>query len=155
MELSITTPALLFPAISLLMLAYTNRFLAIANLIRNLHTKYKQRPNESHILGQIKSLRVRLRLIRSMQAMGVLSFLFCVICMFTIFRGWTEPSFWIFAISIICFSISLVMSLVEITISTKALEIELSDIEEATQTTFFPNILKVREEKEEKEDSGI
>ena len=152
MELSITTPALLFPAISLLMLAYTNRFLAIANLIRNLNAKYKQAPNERHILGQIKSLRVRIRLIRSMQAMGVLSFLFCVICMFTIFRGWTDASFWIFAVSIVCFSISLVMSLVEITISTRALEIELSDIEEATQTNFFPNILRTREEKE---DSGI
>lgn len=149
MELSITTPALLFPAISLLMLAYTNRFLAIANLIRNLHAKYKTDPHQRHILIQIKNLRVRIRLIRSMQAMGVLSFLFCVICMFTIFRGWTEASFWIFALSILCFSISLVTSLVEITLSTKALEIELSDIEELTTTSFFPNILRSKEEKED------
>ena len=141
MELTITTPALLFPAISLLMLAYTNRFLAIANLIRNLHAKYKQYPDEKHIITQIKSLRIRIRLIRMMQAMGVLSFLFCVMCMFTIFRGWQEASYIIFALSILCFMISLITSLVEITISTRALEVELSDIEELTRGDFFRGMI--------------
>ena len=141
MELTITTPALLFPAISLLMLAYTNRFLAIANLIRSLHAKYKQYPDEKHLITQIKSLRIRIRLIRSMQAMGVLSFLFCVVCMFTIFRGWNEASYVIFAISILCFMISLVTSLVEITLSMRALEVELSDIEELTKSNFFRDMI--------------
>ncbi len=141
MELSITTPALLFPAISLLMLAYTNRFLAIANLIRNLHAKYKQYPNEKHIITQIKSLRVRIRLIRMMQAMGVMSFLFCVVCMYTIFRGWADASYVVFAISILCFIISLVTSLVEITLSMRALEVELSDIEELTKSSFFKGVM--------------
>lgn len=141
MELSITTPALLFPAISLLMLAYTNRFLAIANLIRSLHSKYKQFPDEKHIITQIKSLRVRIRLIRSMQAFGVLSFLFCVICMFTIFRGWTDASFVVFGISICCFIVSLITSLVEITLSMRALEVELSDIEELTKSSFFRDMI--------------
>lgn len=140
MELTITTPALLFPAISLLMLAYTNRFLAIANLIRSLHAKYKQFP-EKHILTQIRSLRIRIRLIRSMQAMGVLSFLFCVVCMYTIFRGWTEASYLVFAASILCFIVSLITSLVEITISTRALEVELSDIEELTRSDFFKDMI--------------
>jgi hypothetical protein len=141
MELSITTPALLFPAISLLMLAYTNRFLAIANLIRSLHAKYKQYPDEKHLITQIKNLRIRIRLIRSMQAMGVLSFLFCVICMYTIFRGWNDASYIIFAISILCFMISLITSLVEITLSMRALEVELSDIEELTKTNFFRDMI--------------
>src|SRR5688572_26672601 len=141
MELSITTPALLFPAISLLMLAYTNRFLAIANLIRNLHAKYKQYPDEKHIIAQIKNLRIRIRLIRSMQAMGVMSFLFCVVCMFTIFRGWNDASYIIFAISILCFMASLIMSLVEITLSMKALEIELSDMEELSKSNFFKDMI--------------
>ena len=112
MELSITTPALLFPAISLLMLAYTNRFLALANLIRNLHDKYKKDPNEKHIVGQIRNLRKRARLIRSMQAFGVVSFLFCVVCMYCIFRGWNDAGYIIFALSIIAFVISLVLSLI-------------------------------------------
>ena len=141
MELSITTPALLFPAISLMMLAYTNRFLAIANLIRNLHAKYKQFPDEKHILQQIRNLRIRIRLIRAMQAMGVLSFLFCVVCMFTIFRGWEQASIIVFAISIACFIFSLVASLIEITLSMRALEVELSDVEELTKSNFFKDIV--------------
>ena len=141
MELSITTPALLFPAISLLMLAYTNRFLALASLIRNLHAKYKQSPDEKHIIQQIRNLRIRIRLIRSMQAMGVLSFLFCVVCMYTIFRGWTEASYWVFGLSILCFIISLFTSLVEITLSMRALEVELSDMEELSKSNFFKDIV--------------
>jgi hypothetical protein len=149
MELSITTPALLFPAISLLMLAYTNRFLALASLIRKLHDKYKQDPDQKHIVTQIKSLRARIRLIRSMQASGVISFLFCVVCMYCIFRGWEQASYWIFAFSMLSFMLSLVLSLVEITLSMRALEVELRDMEELTKSNFFGNILRVREEKEE------
>lgn len=149
MELSITTPALLFPAISLLMLAYTNRFLALASLIRKLHDKYKKDPDQKHIVTQIRNLRARIRLIRSMQASGVVSFLFCVICMYCIFRGWEQASYWIFALSMVSFMFSLVLSLVEITLSTRALEIELHDMEELTKSNFFGDILRVREEKEE------
>jgi len=145
MELSITTPALLFPAISLLMLAYTNRFLAIANLIRGLHARYQLDPRATHLITQIKNLRTRIRLIRSMQATGVLSFIFCVICMFTIFRGWNTASYVIFAISILCFIISLLTSLVEITLSMRALEVELSDMEELTRGNIFQEMIKKKE----------
>ena len=149
MELSITTPALLFPAISLLMLAYTNRFLALASLIRKLHDKYKQDPDQKHIVTQIKNLRTRIRLIRSMQGAGVVSFLFCVVCMYCIFRGWEQASYWIFAFSMISFMLSLVLSLLEITLSMRALEVELKDMEELTKSNFFGDILGVREEKPE------
>ena len=149
MELSITTPALLFPAISLLMLAYTNRFLAIANLIRKLHDKYKEDPHQKHIIMQIKSLRARIRLIRSMQASSVVSFLFCVICMYCIFRGWEEASYWIFAFSMLSFMLSLIVSLVEIILSMRALEVELRDMEELTKSSFFGEILRAREENED------
>lgn len=142
MELSINTPALLFPAISLLMLAYTNRFLSLANLIRNLHDKYQKDPNQKHIVQQIKNLRARTRLIRSMQAFGVLSFLFCVVCMFCIFRGWSTAAYVIFGISILAFVISLLLSLAEITLSMRALEVELRDMEESTRSGFFSEILR-------------
>jgi uncharacterized protein DUF2721 len=141
MELSITTPALLFPAISLMMLAYTNRFLAIANLIRNLHAKYKLSPDEKHIITQIKNLRIRIRLIRSMQGFAVLSFLLCVVCIFTIFEGWVNASFIVFGISIACFLVSLIASLVEITLSMRALEVELSDMEELSKSNFFKDMI--------------
>lgn len=148
MELSITTPALLFPAISLLMLAYTNRFLALASLIRNLHDKYKKDPDQKHIIQQIRNLRTRIRLIRSMQALGVISFLFCVVCMYCIFRNWTDASYIIFALSIGAFMTSLVLSLLEISLSTKALELELSDLEKETRVNFFTNILGVRDSRD-------
>ena len=129
MELSITTPSLLFPAISLMMLAYTNRFLAIASLIRQLHERYQRDTNQKHIVEQIRNLRIRIRLIRSMQGFAVVSFLFCVLCMFSIFQGWSMVSYIIFGLSIIAFMISLILSLTEIILSTRALELALSDME--------------------------
>lgn len=148
MQLSITTPALLFPAISLLMLAYTNRFLALASLIRNLHDKYKKDTDQKHLIEQIRNLRARIRLIRSMQAFGVMSFLFCVVCMFCIFKEWEHASYIIFAGSILAFIISLLISLTEITLSTRALELELSDMEELSRTNIFTDILRSKEDKD-------
>ena len=87
MDISITTPALLFPAISLLLLAFTNRFLALASLIRQLHASYKSDPDEI-LFGQIANLRYRINLIRDMQAYGVSSLLLCVVCMLVLFAGW-------------------------------------------------------------------
>src|SRR5210317_2034634 len=130
MEINLTTPALLFPAISLLLLAYTNRFLTIATLIRSLHSEYKKNPDEL-MLGQIKNLRLRVKLIRNMQAFGVLSLLLCVVCMFVIFNGNLPLAEIIFGISLILLILSLAVSAWEIQISVKALNIQLSDIEES------------------------
>ncbi len=131
MELDLTTPALLFPAISLLLLAYTNRFLTLATLIRGLHSKYKEDPDKA-ILGQIRNLRLRVLLIRNMQALGVLSLLLCVVCMFLLFAEEIEAGRIIFGISLILLIASLAVSVYEIQISVKALEIQLSDMEVKT-----------------------
>ena len=129
--ISINTPALLFPAITLLMLAYTNRFLALATLIRNLHTKYKQVKEDQEIItAQIKNLRQRLNLVKAMQACGIVSFFFCVLCMLFFYLEEETIAFSIFGLSLIFLLISLALSLNEIFISTKALEIELRDMEE-------------------------
>ena len=129
MQLTISTPALLFPAITLLLLAYTNRFLALATLIRNLHGKYKTDTSHKIIFSQIKNLRSRLTMIRYMQAFGVLSFVFTVICMFLLFQELTYLANIMFGVSLLSLLLSLVISLIEIQISTKALELELSDME--------------------------
>lgn len=131
MEISINTPALLFPAITLLMLAYTNRFLGLAKLIRDLHAKYKL-TNEEHdiIRAQIKNLKMRLNLIRQMQFTGVLSFFLCVVCMLFIYFQQSEWALLCFGASLFVLLYSLILSLSEITISTKALEIELKNMEE-------------------------
>ncbi len=129
MELELSTPALLFSAITLLMLAYTNRFLAIATLIRGLHKNYLKAPDQEIIVEQIHNLRRRLTLIKNMQLFGVFSFLLCVICMFLLFKGFKEEANWVFVSSMLSLLISLGISLVEIQISTKALNLELSDME--------------------------
>ena len=130
MELQLSTPALLFSAITLLMLAFTNRFLAIATLIRGLHKNYLKEPDSELIVEQIHNLRRRLTLIKNMQLFGVFSFLLCVICMYLLFQGYTSAANWVFVGSMASLLIALGISLVEIQISTKALNLELSDMEE-------------------------
>lgn len=127
MEITITTPALLFPAISLLLLAYTNRFLTIANLIRTLHEKYKTNPIEQY-LNQIQSLRKRVYLIKHMQTLGISSLLVSVICMLALFGGFVLAGKILLAVSLLLLAISLVLTIQEIMISVQALEIQLSDM---------------------------
>ncbi len=129
MDISINTPALLFPAISLIMLAYTNRFLSLSNRIRNLHERYNLESKTLVIHGQLKNLRYRLNLIKNMQFLGVLSILFSIISMYLIYIEQMQPAHVTFAISMLLFTGSLILSLIEIQRSTKALELELSDIE--------------------------
>ncbi len=131
MQFSINTPALLFPAITLMMLAYTNRFLGLASLIRNLHTKFKQVPeDQGKIKDQIKNLRRRLELVKLMQASGIVSFFLCVLCMLFVYFNFEVWGFVIFGLSLGSLLLSLGFSLNEIFISTKALEIELEDMSE-------------------------
>lgn len=139
-ELSINTPALLFPAITLLMLAYTNRFLTLAALVRSLHEEYIRGKKERNVLRQIKNIRGRINLIRYMQFFGVLSFFGCVLCMYFIFDQNPQPANWIFAGSLGALLISILLSLVEIQKSTISIELELSDIEELEQTNIIRNI---------------
>lgn len=129
MEINVTTPALLFPAISLLLLAFTNRFLTLANLIRDLHSKYKIDQNEVYV-GQIANLKYRIRLIRDMQAFGIASLLFCVVSMFALFAGWLEVGKWIFGFSLVLMMIALAISLRETQISVGALDLHLRDMEQ-------------------------
>ena len=152
LEISINTPALLFPAITLLMLAYTNRFLAIANRIRSLHESYNQMEVKHIALGQIKSLRARLNLIRYMQGLGALSFFCCVLCMYFIYRNWIQAAHIIFAASMITLLASIIMSFIEIQQSTKALELELSDIEELGRANIFTDMFYNREENKNEKD---
>ena len=130
-QISINTPALLFPAITLLMLAYTNRFLALATLIRNLHAKYKQIQEDREIIkAQITNLKRRLVLVKQMQALGITSFFFCVLSMLSFYLEFERWAIAIFGISLLSLLLSLALSLNEIFISTRALEIELKNMME-------------------------
>lgn len=127
MEIEISTPALLFPAVSLLLLAYTNRFLATAQLIRSLHRQNQERENCDEF-AQIENLRYRLELTKWMQFFGVLSILLCTLSMFQLFLGYFDFGQKTFGLSLIVMCGSLFISLWEVLISTKALNLELSDI---------------------------
>lgn len=134
--MNLTTPALLFPAISLLLLAFTNRFLAIATLIRQLHANYNENKENRVLATQIENLRKRLFLIRNMQAFGVLSFFFCVLSMIFLFQEMETAGKWVFGVSLLLLLISLGISLREVQLSTNALEVELSDMEFKGGTKF-------------------
>jgi hypothetical protein len=128
MEITLTTPAILFPAVSLLLVAYTNRFNAVSMRIRSLHAQYKENP-DILLEGQIDSLRKRINIIKNMQRFGVLSLFLCVFCLFVLFGG---NVFWgkvIFGLSLIFMMFSLGLALWEISLSVEALNIELSDMQ--------------------------
>lgn len=127
-QLTLTTPALLFSAISLLLLAYTNRFLAYATVVRTLHTRFKENPDHL-IIGQIQNLRKRLSLTRTMQLLGIGSLLLCVLCMFLVYIDFQLAGEIIFGIALVLLIISLAVSVWEIQISVRALDLHLGDME--------------------------
>lgn len=128
-QLTLTTPALLFSAISLIMLAFTNRFIAYSNLVRGLHDKFLISKDEI-IINQIKNLRKRLYLTRAMQILGIASLLLCVISMFLIYVGQQMISVYVFGSALILLMWSFVLMIIEIQISVVALELHLKDIED-------------------------
>ena len=125
--MSLTTPALLFPAISLLLLAYTNRFLTVATIIRQMHPGEGKAASEL-TRQQIPSLRYRVSLIQHMQTGGVLSFLLCALSMFALFVNSQMAGKVLFGLSLLALAISLVLSLIEVLLSTSALRIVLDDL---------------------------
>lgn len=126
--MNVTTPALLFPAISLLLLAYTNRFLTLASLIRKLAEAESSLCNQAR-LRQIDLLRRRISLTKRMQVAGVFSFLLCTLSMFALFISVDRLGLMLFGASLVMLSISLVFSLWEVLISTNALNVQLQDLE--------------------------
>lgn len=127
-EFSLVTPTLLFSAVSLIMLAYTNRFLSYAQLVRNLKDKYVKDRSEV-TAAQIANLRKRLNLTRSMQILGISSLFCCVVSMFFCFISLRITAIIIFVIALLLLISSLGLSIREVVISTRALEIHLNDLE--------------------------
>lgn len=129
MKLELTTPALLFTAISLLISAYTSRFLTLAQLLRQLDGAYREKPDK-RILDQMKNLSRRIRLIRWMQVMGVLSFILCVLSMFLLFMDNQIGGQISFGISLLSLMLSLIILIYEVQISVDAIAYQLQDYEE-------------------------
>lgn len=128
MELTLSTPALLFSTASLLMLGFSNRFMAIAKLIRDLHADYLKEPS-ALVVDQLKNLRFRVRLVRNMQFLGVMSLFISILCMIFIYLEMQIMAGWLFGLALLLQAAALAISVYEITISIEALTIELSDVE--------------------------
>lgn len=127
MELTFSIPALLFPAISLSMLAYNARYLTIAALIRQLHKQFEE-TQATPLEQQINLLRRRLDIIKYMQMTSILSFLLAAITMFLIY---VEFHYWahaVFGLSLLLLVASLILSLFEVRLSTRALAIQLKNM---------------------------
>ena len=129
MEIEISTPALLFPVISLLLLAYTNRFLTTGQLIRSLSRQAREHGGQE-LTGQIDNLKRRLELTKWMQFFGVVSMLLCTVSMFSLFLGFYDVGKKIFGLSLLTMCLSLCISLWEVYISSNALNLELKDLDE-------------------------
>ncbi len=150
MDLLLSTPALLFPAISLLLLAYTSRFLATAQLIRGLSANARD-GKITKASKQIKNLKKRVDLIKIMQILGVLALLFCTLSMFLLFIRFITIGNVIFGISLVLMSSSLIVAIIEITISTNAIEIELEGIKRNSDEHKKTKKVENNEEKQKKE----
>jgi len=129
LELTLITPTFLFSAISLILLAFTNRFLSYAQLVRTLKDRYMD-DHSAITRAQIMNLRKRLNLTKNMQLFGVASLLMCVVTMFLIYIGLQTISAYVFGFAILSLIISLALSVWEIQISANSLKIYLSDMEQ-------------------------
>ena len=127
--MNLTTPALLFPAISLLLLAYTNRFLTLTQVIRALNNSPDR--GAELVQRQLPGLKRRIALTQYMQGFGVLSFLLCALSMLSLFLDAELPGKWLFGISILSLALSLLLSLIEVVISNEALSLVVKDLEKA------------------------
>lgn len=136
-ELTLTTPALLFSAVSLILLAYTNRFMGYSSLVRQLYDGFRRNP-EDVIYQQIKNLSRRLKLIRQMQLMGALSLLFSTVAMFFIFVQLQLFGVIAFTLGMLALITSLALSIWEIQISTKSMELHLKDMEASKNQCELP-----------------
>lgn len=128
MKLQIGIPALLFPAASFLLLPFTNRYLTLASLIRNLLKEWHDEA-DPHIAAQISILKQRVNLIRFMQSFVLIAILFCVLSMIAVYEGWSMLAGPLFITGLLSMVVSLLVSLVEVQLSTKALNVQLERVD--------------------------
>lgn len=127
-DFTLSTPTLLFSAVSLILLAYTNRFMGYGQLVRSLYEKFQENKDDM-LLYQIRNLRQRLHLVRFMQLFGILSLFLCVVSMFLIYINVHQLALIAFGIALLLLILSLAVSAWEIHISTLAVEMHLRDME--------------------------
>lgn len=130
MEIDLTTPALMFSTVSLLLLAFTTRFLGLAKAIRDLYNDYQKNP-EKRFIDQLKNFRRRVELIRNMQIVATASLLLCMVSTIMVYFQLQLIASVTFAVSLLLMTTALAMSIIEIGMSVGALNVHLADMEQA------------------------
>jgi hypothetical protein len=138
MRLTLETPALLFPAISFLVLAYTNRYSALTRLARDLLRQYEVEPAQ-HVFDQIALVRQRIRIIRTMLTMAALSMASCVLAIFALYEDWEGPAKMWFMVALVLLTATYMLAVVEIRRSSTALDVQM----EATLERLLPGHLEM------------
>lgn len=124
--LELSTPALVFPALSVLMLAYTNKFIAISKRVRALHAEHLKNPSK-RVHKQIKSLDKRMKYIRNMQICALSGFSSNIISIAMIFVGLDLFAMIFFSLGLILVLCSLIICIIEIYLSVQAMSVLLEE----------------------------
>ncbi len=127
MEFGFSTPALLFPAISLLFISYTNRFISYAELVRRLHDRWTA-DGSCALQQQIENLRLRIGLIRNMQVAGASGLLLSVVSMVLLFFDRVLAAEVVFLMALVLTVLSMAFLVYEVSISVRALNLQLRDL---------------------------
>ena len=129
-------PAALFPAIPLMMISFGNRYMSMASLIRKIHDeviakKLARKDRETNrYLKQIAILRKRLMLNRATSTLAAISFIANLIAMYFVYMDDLFLFASTFVASLIAFCVSLILYIIELQLSTTALDTHLQDLED-------------------------
>ena len=131
MNIDYTVVALMFPAIPLIMNVYSTRFHTLSALIRKIHDEYvfeKHTPPESR--DQLKNLNERGGVLKYSIMFGAFGFLFNMVTVFALYLDELLIARIIFGSCCLSVMISIIFFIREIQISTKALRLHISDMDE-------------------------
>ena len=125
--MEITTPALVFPAISLLFIAYTNRLHTLSVLIRSMTKNDNKDLKNNETKDQLEILKKRVLYIKRMQVFGILSFIFCLFTIICLYIELDNIANYFFGLALFLLVASLLFALFETLQSTEALSIHLKN----------------------------
>ena len=128
-DLNFWYPALLFPAIPLMMIVFGNRYSSLSKLIRDLHDRFlKEDEVRDKFTEQIELLTDRLFLVKSMQTLAGLAFIANLLTIFFRYIDVPSVAFSLFGVATILLSASILLFVIEIQKSSSALSKHISDL---------------------------
>ena len=128
-DLNFWYPALLFPAIPLMMIVFGNRYSSLSKLIRDLHDRVlKEDEVRDKFTELIELLTDRLFLVKSMQTLAGLAFIANLLTIFFRYIDVPSVAFSLFGVATILLSAAILLFVIEIQKSSSALSKHISDL---------------------------